>query len=102
MIPKDKTLVITVGIAYCNLGVQYESLGKIIESMNWYYKAYYIAKQGLGNIHPLTLKFYKNIDLLFERYEKSINLIDKRKNYRENSAINFKSDNGLPKLNDEK
>lgn len=36
MIPKDKTLVITVGIAYCNLGVQYESLGKIIESMNWY------------------------------------------------------------------
>jgi hypothetical protein len=39
MIPKDKTLVITVGIAYCNLGVQYESLGKLIESMNWYYKA---------------------------------------------------------------
>jgi len=39
MVPKDKMLIVTVGIAYSNLGVQYESLGKIIESMNWYYKA---------------------------------------------------------------
>lgn len=35
MVPKDKMLVVTVSIAFCNLGVQYESLGKIIESMNW-------------------------------------------------------------------
>jgi len=35
LVPKDKTLVVTVSIAFCNLAVQYESLGKIIESMNW-------------------------------------------------------------------
>lgn len=31
-----------------------------------------------------------------------MNLIDKRKNWRENSAMRDKLDNGLPKLNDEK
>lgn len=67
MVPKDKMLVVTVSIAFCNLGVQYEALGKIIESMNWYYKAYYIANNKLGNIHPLTLKFYKNIENNFNK-----------------------------------
>ncbi|CEM37614.1 unnamed protein product [Vitrella brassicaformis CCMP3155] len=66
-IPPSQDDITTMAIAYHNVGVEKEYLGQYGEATLFFEKGRHVAREGLGEDHPLTVALGKNLDEMEQR-----------------------------------